>query len=661
MGRYVGMLNARFIAGRPEKIGGWSPLTTSLLTGVCRGMKDWRDYSQNIYCAFGTTSKLQVYLNTSQTLIDITPFRQLQSGTLSNPLTTSSGSAVVSVHSAAHGLATGDYVQLTQTVALNGITLAGVYFITVTDANDYTVIASTPATGNTSGGGGVVSYIYYKNILTNPFATTSGSNVVVVTYANHGAQTGDYVQFSGASAYQGITVNGEYQVNSTTTNTFSILAANNASGSGGAGGGTVTVTFDISTGTSDTTGSSGYGTGTYGSGGYGQAQTGNIVSVPRIWTIDSYGQQILACPYGGGIYVWDPSTYASNNGRAYPLYNAPTNTLTFFITPERFVFALGTTGNYLVVQWPDQNNYTYWPTSTQALALGVNTTAESRTLQVGSYLVGGIGARDGTSLVLTNSCCYAFNYSGDQYVYDSTAIGRNSGLIGPLAICALGGNAYWMGPNEFWNYNGTVSPLPSDDIRDYVYKNINSAQQSKCFAVTNTAKKEITFYYPMAGSNEITSSVTFHIDQQCWSVNQKIRTSQVDNQLFTYPISTDSSGNIWQEEFGTDANGAAMQSYVTANPMNISKGDLIMDIMGFQPDFERQIGSLTLSILTSTYPDDPQSTNGPYTLNAADAAPLIDMRVGTKMVGYTVQSNVIGGDYRLGLCELDIQKAGARR
>jgi hypothetical protein len=653
VGRYVDMLNARFIAGRPEKLGGYISLIATQLTGICRGMKDWRDFSQNLYCAFGTTQKLQVYLNTSATLIDITPFRAILTNTLTNPLTTNA-STTVSVAHTAHGLFTGDYVQLTAQNAVNGVQVANTYFITKTDANNYT-IQTALANGSTSGAGGTVTYVYYRVTLSSsPFATVSGSNIVTITLTGHGASVGDFVQINGASAVATITLSGEYPILSTTTNTFTVMASNNANATT-TGGGTPNLQFDISIGTSDTAGNSGYGNGTYGTGGYGQAQTsGSIISTPRIWSLDAYGQQLLALPYGGTIYVWDPSTYASNNGRAYPLYGAPPNALVMFITPERFILAIGTTGNYMLIQWPDQNNYNTW-TATPT------NTANSRTLQVGSYAVGGISARDGTSLVLTNNCCYAFNYSGDQYVYDSTAIGRNSGLIGPLAICALGGNAYWMGVSEFWMYNGTVSPLPSDDIRDYVFKNINQAQASKCFAVTNTAKKEITFYYPASPSNEITNSVTFHLDQNCWSINTKARTSQVDALLFLNPISSDPSGNIWQEEAGTDAAGAALDSYVTANPMPIMKGDKIMDVMGFLPDFERQVGSLSLSVLTSNYPDDAQAVSGPFTLLANDGLPLLDLRIGSRLVGYKVESNVIGGDYRVGLCQADAQPAGARR
>ena len=655
VGRYTDMLAARFIAGRPEKRGGWTPLTSSTMSGVCRGMKDWRDFTQNLYCGFGTNTKLYVYLNSTTTLLNITPLRVLTTGTLNNAITTN-GTTTISIAHTAHGLSTGDYVQLTSTSAVNGVLLANTYFVTVTDANDYTVTVPVAATGSTSGSGGILSYSYYRIALSsNPIATQSGSPIVTITHTSHGALVGDTVIITGATAVGGLTLSGSYVILSTTTNTYTIMASSNAS-STATGGGTPNVQYEINIGyTSNGTGT-GYGIGTYGSGTYGTAQaTSSYIVNARTWCLDNYGQQLLANPYNGTIYIWDPTTYSTNNGRAYPMYGAPASgVLGMFVTPERFVFALGIANNAMVVSWPDQSSYLNWT------PLATNT-ANSRTLHIGSYLVGGLAVRDGSSLVFTNNCTYAFNYSGDSFVYDSTATGRNSGLIGPLAACAFGGNGYWMGVNEFWTWNGTINPLPSDDIRDYVFNNLNKSQATKCFAVTNVAKKEVTFFYPVNGSNEITNSVTYHVDQGFWSIDTKSRTSQIDANLFNYPLSADARGNIWQEEYGTDANGSPLDSYVVFSPTSISKGDRHCDIMGFLPDFERQSGSCTLSILTQTYPEDTQTVAGTYTLGASDTTPLIDVRIGSTLVGYKIESNVVGGDYRLGLCQADVNVSGARR
>lgn len=99
---------------------------------------------------------------------------------------------------------------------------------------------------------------------TNPFSTTSGSNIVVVTIANHGAFTNDFVTFSGATAVGGLTLNGEYQITEVLTSaTFTITAASAAS-STATGGGSVTAVFQINTGLDTTLYGNGWGAGTWG-------------------------------------------------------------------------------------------------------------------------------------------------------------------------------------------------------------------------------------------------------------------------------------------------------------------------------------------------------------------------------------------------------------
>ena len=50
--------------------------------------------------------------------------------------------------------------------------------------------------------------------LTNPFVTTSGSAVVTVTDASHGALAGDFVTFTNASDVGGLSMNAEFQITS---------------------------------------------------------------------------------------------------------------------------------------------------------------------------------------------------------------------------------------------------------------------------------------------------------------------------------------------------------------------------------------------------------------------------------------------------------------
>jgi hypothetical protein len=68
----------RFHTGNIEPIGGWTPLTASLLTGVCRSIHEWSTLSGTDLIAFGTNSRVFVY--SSGVLYDITPVDFVSSG-----------------------------------------------------------------------------------------------------------------------------------------------------------------------------------------------------------------------------------------------------------------------------------------------------------------------------------------------------------------------------------------------------------------------------------------------------------------------------------------------------------------------------------------------------------------------------------------------------
>ena len=86
--------------------------------------------------------------------------------------------------------------------------------------------------------------------LTNPFVTTSGSAIVTVTDASHGATAGDFVTFSGASAVGGLDMNAEFEITAVTSSSvYTVTHSSNAS-SGATGGGSsaVTAAYQISPG-----------------------------------------------------------------------------------------------------------------------------------------------------------------------------------------------------------------------------------------------------------------------------------------------------------------------------------------------------------------------------------------------------------------------------
>jgi len=101
------------------------------------------------------------------------------------------------------------------------------------------------------------------------FAASTGSYNITVTDAGHGAQTGDFVTFSGATSLGGaITaniLNAEFQITYLTTNTYLITASVQATaGDSGNGGASVVGAYQITTGSDIFTQNVGWGASSWG-------------------------------------------------------------------------------------------------------------------------------------------------------------------------------------------------------------------------------------------------------------------------------------------------------------------------------------------------------------------------------------------------------------
>jgi len=104
--------------------------------------------------------------------------------------------------------------------------------------------------------------------LSNPFATITGEQLVIVTDIAHGAAVGDFVTFTGATGFNGVSAdvwNAEYEiVNVVDANNYKIELPVGVTPSGtGSGGGTVTAAYQITVGLPAYTIGNGFGAGVW--------------------------------------------------------------------------------------------------------------------------------------------------------------------------------------------------------------------------------------------------------------------------------------------------------------------------------------------------------------------------------------------------------------
>ncbi len=153
----------RFRKGRPEKMGGWTSLSSGTINGTGRSLHVWAALDGSKYMGLGTDSKF--YIEEGGSYNDITPIRRtITLG--SNPFTTgSSGSGVVTVTDIGHGAVNGDFVTYSGATTTDGITAAQLnteHEITLLSSNSYTIDTGGSATSGTTAGGGASVIANYQ-------------------------------------------------------------------------------------------------------------------------------------------------------------------------------------------------------------------------------------------------------------------------------------------------------------------------------------------------------------------------------------------------------------------------------------------------------------------------------------------------------------------
>ena len=331
-----------------------------------------------------------------------------------------------------------------------------------------------------------------------PFETFTGLSRVEVTDANHGAQAGDYVEFSNTivGAASGLSFDGEYIITLLgDPNKYEITNAGTAA-TGGAneGGTTVRGEYQISVGKETAVSATGYGTGPYGREGYGNARTGSTLVLPiRTWSLDTWGEDLLCCPRGGQMYWWDRSKGTGTRASPFGGDAPPINEAMIVSQRDRHVIALGAYDYFneaidpMLIRWCSTEDLNDWvPTST-------NTSGDLR-LYSGSKIVTGVRSRLET-VVFTDVSVHTLPFFGGFDVFGLNTVGENVSILGPNAAVPIDARVIFMAESDFYIYDGIVRVL-NCDVRNWVYDYINVDQRDKVYGGLNREFNEVWFFYP---------------------------------------------------------------------------------------------------------------------------------------------------------------------
>ena len=518
----------------------------------------------------------------------------------------------------------------------------------------------------------------------NPF-TTDGTTTVTVTHTAHGAITGDFVTFSGAVGFNGLTagdLNKEFQVTYLTANTYTIVVSTTPSGSGAGGGAAVTAAYQINVGLAQAAQFFGWGAGGWGAGGWGLASPTGVSTPLRLWNAHNYGQNLVYGPRGGALYYWDASNLPTNFDNRGVLVsslagasNVPLFQNELLVSDtSRFVICFGTNDiatpsilDPLLIRWSDQEDITDWTPAITNQAGGIR-------LSSGSRIVAAVSTKQ-EIVVFTDTAVYSMQYVGPPYVFSLSQSGDNTSLMSPHSFAVANNIVYWMGTDKFYMYSGRVETLPCS-LRQYVFSDINLDQRDQVICGTNEGFTEVWWFYCSAGNLTATPDryVVFNHLDRAWYYGTMQRTAWLDSGLRQWPMAIQSNRILYHES-GTDDNTAgtpvAMNAYIESADFDIDDGENMQFCWRMIPD-------LTFSGSTSNDPSvtvvvKPRDFSGvAYKPEAPEAvirsvqAPVeqytkqVFLRFRGRQMAFRIESNSIGTQWQLGNPRIDIRSDGRK-
>jgi hypothetical protein len=562
-------------------------------------------------------------------------------------------------------------------------------------------------------------YIYYEDafyditplataITSATFTSSSSSNIITVNKVSHGLDVGEYITLSA------VTIPGTSSLVAAdfTSFTFEILTVpdddsftiqiqTTETGTPMSSTGSATINPYEEIGPTIQTYGYGWGTDTWGSDTWGTGSTSSSVILdPGNWSLDNFGQQLIATIKNGKTFVWDPGTTSPLlTTRATVMTGAPTaSILTIVSDRDRHVVHFGTettlgdptSQDPMFIRFSDQEDYeVYEPTSTN--------TAGTFRLDTGNKIVAAVSGKD-YNLILTDTAAYTMQFVGPPFTFSIRQVGSNCGCIGQHAAVYADGAVFWMGTGGgFFKFDGTVKLLPSL-VEDFVFATtgdnlgVNYSSNEIIYGEHNSLFNEIIWFYPSGKplvnpSVQNNRSVVYNYVENVWSVMSLARSSYEDASTYDKPYATEynataipSATNLsgatnrfgasifYEHETGVnevELNGVenAIPAYIQSGDFDIpteGDGEYLMRISRFFPDFKNLEGNAVITILLKDFPTDTGASSllGPFAINSSTQK--IDTRARGRFASLKIENTAVDDNWRFGTFRADVNPDGRR-
>ena len=596
-GKWVDGDNIRFRYGQPEKIGGWTKVTSDALLGATRAVLTWSDLKGENYAIYGTNKKLYAYSDGSYG--DITPSRG--TGSITQFETTNTSTTVI-VTDADHGALVGDHVTISSVSgAVGGISQANLQnefeIQTVPSSSTYTIVAPAAASSDATTGTGTATYQINSGSATSIYGYGWGAGVWNVS-------TWDTTR-SGLTGAEGVLLQStKWALDNWGEDVLALRF------DGGL------FYWDTSAGLSSNL-----------------AATTNVSNAPtksRFMLVSGDDRHVICL----GTETTIGTTSTQDNMFIRWSDQEDTNTWTATATNTAGSQRL-TDGNKIQTAVRSRGAILVYTDTAlyQMQFIGAPFTFGFKQLGSNCGAVGIHSAIDISGIVFWMGTDSFFQFDGavkkipcsvQDYVFDDI----NNNALGDI-FCAAN-----------TDFNEVIWFYPSKDSlqidRHVTYNYAENLWYTGSLARSSWADRGV-YSNPYAAefdSDDTTATISTIYG------NKEGRTF------------------VYAHEEGVNDDGSAMTSYIESGDIDIADGDQFISVSRFIPDFKNQVGNVDLTIKSRPYPATTQTNHGPFAI--ATTTTKQDTRIRGRQLALRVSSDAVDDKWRYGTLRFDGKPDGAR-
>ena len=625
----------RFRYGLPEKIGGWSQLTTQKLTipGVVRAQHAFTSIAGEKYTVLGSNKGLFVYYGDD--FYDITP---LDTAVTGFTFTSSNGSATVTLNKTSHGILAGEYITFTS------VTLPG-----------------GGATGYSTGD--------FQN--TTYEVITSSTKSFTITMASNESGTG--MSTAGAATVNPyVTIGPTFQT---------------------AGYGWGTSTWNLSTwGTARATGAVTLDPGFWSLDNFGEVLVATIHNGKTFtWNAGASGARTIRASTS-------TTNFATTNNPTKSLMTVVSDRdRHLFHLGTETTIGDTSTQDPMFIRFSDQEDLnTYAPTSTNtAGTFRLDSGNEIRAAVNGKDYI--LILTDNAAYV-AQFVGPPFTFSIRQVGVNCGCMGQNSVVYASGAVFWMGNaGGFFTFDGTVKSLPCLVEDFVFTKDGDNL--GINFEANKIISAGHNSLYTEVNWFYPKDGSDQIDRVVTYNYAERVWTTGSLARTTYQDASVFSEPYATEytatatpnieiqgitntfGSTTYYEHEVGTDqvnsSGTTSIDAFIRSGDFDITArrsalgqstgmadfrgdGEFFMSVKRFIPDYKVLTGNSKVTLFINDYPNNTASSSslGPFTITST--TDKVDTRARGRLVSIKIACDAAGETWRYGTLRLDAKPDGRR-